>query len=279
MRTPAAGPPGTDDTGQAIAAARKARGLTQSELARQAVISLSLLRKGRAGQPSADPRRPCGARHCTRPGTSIRWQRSWSRTHCRSAPATTRSHGRLRHPARPAACHAAPRGTAPPDKLSDGLAAIFSVRKTRRPPPRVNHRPHSHGPEQCRHEQEQAFALLALAYRAADAIADKHGRHDMSGRATELIRWAAARSADPLLDMMSTYIRAELFFSGQHAPQRPAPARSQTVAVPPASDRLCPSPLRLPGTPPTSWPRLVSGLPSPLCASRRAQRHPAHDGA
>jgi hypothetical protein len=54
------------------------------------------------------------------------------------------------------------------------------------------------------HAQEQAFGLLALAYRAADAIADKHGRHDMSGRATELIRWAAARSADPLLEMMST---------------------------------------------------------------------------
>jgi hypothetical protein len=67
------------------------------------------------------------------------------------------------------------------------------------------------------HEQEQAFGLLALAYRAADAIADKHGRHDMSGRATELIRWAAARSADPQLEMMSTYVRAELFFSGQHA--------------------------------------------------------------
>jgi hypothetical protein len=43
------------------------------------------------------------------------------------------------------------------------------------------------------HEQEQAFALLALAYRAADAIADKHGRHDMSGRATELIRWVAVQ--------------------------------------------------------------------------------------
>lgn len=66
-------------------------------------------------------------------------------------------------------------------------------------------------------EGEQAFALLALAYRAADAIADKHGHHDMSARATELVRWAAARSGDPELEMMSSYVRAELFFNGQHA--------------------------------------------------------------
>ncbi len=86
------------------------------------------------------------------------------------------------------------------------------------------------------HEQEQAFGLLALAYRAADAIADKHGRHDMSGRATELIRWAAARSADPQLEMMSTYVRAELFFSGQHARSGLRIIDSATARAPSASD-------------------------------------------
>jgi hypothetical protein len=86
------------------------------------------------------------------------------------------------------------------------------------------------------HEQEQAFGLLALAYRAADAIADKHGRHDMSGRATELIRWAAARSADPGLETMSTYVRAELFFSGQHARSGLRMIDSVTPPPPPASD-------------------------------------------
>jgi hypothetical protein len=86
------------------------------------------------------------------------------------------------------------------------------------------------------HEQEQAFGLLALAYRAADAIADKHGRHDMSGRATELIRWAAARSTDPQLEMMSTYVRAELFFSGQHARSGLRMIDSVTPPPPPAGD-------------------------------------------
>jgi hypothetical protein len=55
-----------------------------------------------------------------------------------------------------------------------------------------------------------------MAFRAADAIADKHGHTDLSARAIELIRWAAARSDDPLLYGMAAYVRAELFFSWAH---------------------------------------------------------------
>ncbi|HXL87444.1 MAG TPA: helix-turn-helix transcriptional regulator [Streptosporangiaceae bacterium] len=67
------------------------------------------------------------------------------------------------------------------------------------------------------HAQLKAYRLLALAYRAADAIADKHGCHDLSARAIELTRWAAARSADPEMDIMAAYVRAELFFGGSRA--------------------------------------------------------------
>ena len=62
-------------------------------------------------------------------------------------------------------------------------------------------------------QQEQAYGLLALAYRAADAIADKHGHRDLSARAVELTRWASARSGDPTMEMMAVYVRAELFFT------------------------------------------------------------------
>ena len=55
MSTPAARPADADDPGRAIAAARKARGLTQSELARQAAISPSLLRKIERGARSVTP--------------------------------------------------------------------------------------------------------------------------------------------------------------------------------------------------------------------------------
>jgi hypothetical protein len=67
------------------------------------------------------------------------------------------------------------------------------------------------------HERETAFALLAMAYRAADAIADKYGFTDLSARAIELMRSAAAQSAEPLLCGTAAYVRAELFFGGTHA--------------------------------------------------------------
>jgi hypothetical protein len=90
------------------------------------------------------------------------------------------------------------------------------------------------------HQQEQAYGLLALAYRAADAIADKHGHRDLSARAVELTRWAATRSADPALEMMATYVRAELFFTGTHARtgMRLLDAATQTMPAPGDISRL-----------------------------------------
>jgi hypothetical protein len=65
------------------------------------------------------------------------------------------------------------------------------------------------------HDQETAFGLLALTYRAADAICDKFGYCDLSARTIELMRWAAARSGDPILTGVAAYVRAETFFSNQ----------------------------------------------------------------
>jgi len=65
------------------------------------------------------------------------------------------------------------------------------------------------------HDQESVFGLLALAYRAADALCDKFGYPDLSARTIELMRWAAARSGDPVLAGVAAYVRAETFFSNQ----------------------------------------------------------------
>ncbi|HEX9033628.1 MAG TPA: helix-turn-helix transcriptional regulator [Streptosporangiaceae bacterium] len=64
-------------------------------------------------------------------------------------------------------------------------------------------------------DQETAFGLLALAYRSADALCDKFGYPDLSARTIELMRWAAARSGDPMLVGVAAYVRAETFFSNQ----------------------------------------------------------------
>jgi transcriptional regulator with XRE-family HTH domain len=67
------------------------------------------------------------------------------------------------------------------------------------------------------HQRERVFALLVMAYRAADAIADKYGFEDLSARAIELMRQAAAQAGDPLLCGVAAYVRAELFFGRPHA--------------------------------------------------------------
>jgi transcriptional regulator with XRE-family HTH domain len=66
-------------------------------------------------------------------------------------------------------------------------------------------------------ERQAVFALLVMAYRAADAIADKYGFEDLSARAIELMRQAAREAGEPLLCGVAEYVRAELFFGRPHA--------------------------------------------------------------
>lgn len=66
----------------------------------------------------------------------------------------------------------------------------------------------------------EVAALLAAAYRAADAVAYKFGYHDLSARLIELMRWAADHAEDPLLVASAAYVRTETFFAaGVHAPE------------------------------------------------------------
>jgi hypothetical protein len=58
-----------------------------------------------------------------------------------------------------------------------------------------------------------AARLLAQAYRAADAIADKFGRYDLSARIIDLMGAAAVTAEDELLAAASSYVRGETFFA------------------------------------------------------------------
>jgi transcriptional regulator with XRE-family HTH domain len=235
MSARAAGQDDGNDAGQAIAAARKASGLTQRELSCLAAVSLSLLRKIEQGTRPLTP----GVR------AALSTVLGPMPTAGENAPASeriTRALPRLREAMD---AYDIPQDPPPaPRSLSElrrmtGLATTWCLASEYSQlagllPGLITDLTRAalagNG-----HEREQAFGLLALAYRAADAIADKHGCHDMSGRATELIRWAAARSADPLLEMMSAYVRAELFFSGQHARSGLRMIDTVTSSAPPAS--------------------------------------------
>jgi transcriptional regulator with XRE-family HTH domain len=238
MSTPAArSAECTDDDaeGRAIAVARKACGLTQRELSHRAMISLSLLRKIEQGTRSLTP--GVRAALATVFGPVPLADRD------RSAPARIAD-------ALPLLREAMDAYDIPPDPLPARLplpqlrqltesattwrlAAQYAKLADLIPGLIAGLTAAALGSSGL--EQEQAFGLLALAYRAADAIADKHGHHDMSARATDLIRWAAARSADPLLEQMSAYVRAELFFNGQHARHGLRVLDAAIGAMPPAS--------------------------------------------
>lgn len=68
----------------------------------------------------------------------------------------------------------------------------------------------------CRHSERPAYArLLVQAYRAADAIADKHGYYDLSARIIDRLSSAAAATGDPVIGATCTYVRGETFFASK----------------------------------------------------------------
>ncbi|WP_411140396.1 helix-turn-helix domain-containing protein [Streptomyces sp. x-80] len=64
-------------------------------------------------------------------------------------------------------------------------------------------------------DRAAAVRLLVHAGRAADAVAYKYGARDLSARLIDLLRWAAPRTQDPLLDASVAYVRTEVFFAAQ----------------------------------------------------------------
>lgn len=66
-------------------------------------------------------------------------------------------------------------------------------------------------------ERAHAARLLVQAYRAADAVADKFGLHDLSARTIQVLLWAAEQTGDEVTRAAATYVRGENFFcTGEH---------------------------------------------------------------
>ncbi|WP_405786092.1 helix-turn-helix domain-containing protein [Streptomyces sp. NBC_00138] len=62
-------------------------------------------------------------------------------------------------------------------------------------------------------ERAEVARLLVAAYRAADAVAYKNGAHDLSGRLVELMRWAADQAGNERLTAAAAYVRTEVYFA------------------------------------------------------------------
>jgi transcriptional regulator with XRE-family HTH domain len=236
-------PGGGHGMGERIAATRKLRRMTQAQLAEAAAISVSLLRKIEQGSRPVTPgvwssiARALGLGTATAADEARSADRRVSAAipHIRCAldcydlpddgpiaPLADLRAATEKATARRLAAHYA--------SLADTLPGLISE---------LTRAAHGH----TGRDQETAFGLLALAYRAADGLCDKFGYPDLSARTIELMRWAAARSGDPMLVGVAAYVRAETFFSNQRpaAGLRALEAASGPLAAgePPEALAIC----------------------------------------
>ncbi|MFJ7070197.1 helix-turn-helix domain-containing protein [Streptomyces sp. NPDC101115] len=87
-------------------------------------------------------------------------------------------------------------------------------------------------------EHAEAARLLASAARTADAVAFKYGARDLSARLIDLMRWAADRSEDPLVKAVAAYVRTETFFAARAHTVGLAALEQAVEAAPSPSSRL-----------------------------------------
>ncbi|MBO2453757.1 helix-turn-helix transcriptional regulator [Actinomadura barringtoniae] len=207
------------EVGARIAATRTARRLTQRQLAEQAHLGLSLLRKVEQGSRSATDRTldALASALGVQPDSLLgRRVRTSSRVHD-AIPAMRTAIDAYDlpedGPVRPMVCLRQAveettwqRLSSHYTRLAENVPPLLAelARATQHPDDGV---------------VREAATLLTVAYRSADAVAYKYGYYDLSARLIELMRWAASRAEDPALDATAAYVRTEVFFSsGNLAP-------------------------------------------------------------
>lgn len=200
------------EVGQRVATVRRAKRMTQAELARAAFMSLSMLKKIERGDrhPGDDTLDSIAAALGVDPSRIVTGDtRSDSRVHA-TFPAISAA----------IACYDIPMG--PPERtLHDLHAAVQEAVNWRLGAQYARiakHAPvllddvlcalhHTTGADRI-----AAAHLLASTARAVDAVAFKYGQHDLSARLVELMRWAAQQTEDPLTEASAAYVRTETFF-------------------------------------------------------------------
>ncbi|MGW1504202.1 helix-turn-helix domain-containing protein [Streptomyces mirabilis] len=222
------------EVGHRIATARRARRMTQDDLARAAFLSLSMLRKIEQGSrfPSDDTLDAIADALSTDPS--------------RLLTGHARADGRVRD-ALPAISAAIAAYDIPDDgpvrPLTELRAAVDEattwrlasqyVKITRALPDLLTELARAFHAS-TGHQRTEVAELLVTAYRSADAVAYKFGALDLSARLIELMRWAAPEAENPQLEATVAYIRTETFFAARaHSPGLTALERAVDLVPPP----------------------------------------------
>ncbi|MFF4013419.1 helix-turn-helix domain-containing protein [Streptomyces sp. NPDC001717] len=201
--------------GQRIAARRRARRMTQTDLAREAHVSLAMIKGCERGVRSPGP------------STLEAIASALGLDASRLDPAYVGT-GRRVHAALPAISATIagyelaldPAGRPLGQLRSDietavgwRLAAQYGLIAAQVPTLLGDALAHLHatsGPH-----IEEAARLVVAAARTADAVAYKFGAHDLSARLIDMMRWAAGHSEAPDLSACVAYVRAETFLAAR----------------------------------------------------------------
>lgn len=208
-----------ESIGARVSASRKLRGLTQRRLADIAHVSYSLLTKVEAGHATATPAFLTAVARGLRVDMSELTGQPYRGTTARE----DRAHATIPEIRRALLAHGVPvdsDGDLVLRSLEELTAAVdhaSALRQDTRYAELGEYVPGLIGDlalatqEYQGSQRERAWALLAEAYGAADAVAYKLGYNDLSTLAIERVGWAAERSADPLLVGAAQWLRAGSF--------------------------------------------------------------------
>ncbi|MCP3799725.1 helix-turn-helix domain-containing protein [Allokutzneria sp. A3M-2-11 16] len=210
-----------DGVGKRVKTDRKLAGMTQADLAREAHVSLSLVKQVEQGKVPASPAFIASVSAALK----TRAAKLKGQPYEDDTPSSRRLHGGIAELRREIAAYRLPPDDAPPasparlraavaeasklrhraklDALGDELPSLLRALRT------AIH--HADG-----HERDVLFGLLAEAYAAAGQVAYKLGYDDLSTLTTDRVEWAANQSGDPLACAAADfYVAGELIVNAE----------------------------------------------------------------
>jgi transcriptional regulator with XRE-family HTH domain len=207
--------------GRRVKAARQLAGWTQTKLAREANISVSLLKQVEQGRVPASPAFTDSVARALKSSSSKLKGQPFED----DSRLSLRVHSGIAALRREIASYRLPPEDAPPRSLARLTTAVADVSRLRHkakldtlgdelPTLLADLRAAIHHAED--HDREQLFGLLAEAYAAAGQVAYKLGYADLSALTTDRVEWAARQSGDPLaVAAADFYVAGELIVNAE----------------------------------------------------------------
>ncbi|MCX4696890.1 helix-turn-helix domain-containing protein [Streptomyces sp. NBC_01408] len=204
-----------DHIGQRIAARRRARRMTQQDLARESHVSLPMVKSIERGVRTPSPV-VLEALASALGVDASRLDPAYTGTHRRvhaALPAISAAIAGYDIALDPPARSLAELTRAVQEATGWRLAAQYG--RIAAAAPALLADALAHLPAATGAGRAEAARLVVAAARAVDAVAYKYGAYDLSARLIDVMRWAAAQTGDPDVVATAAYVHAETFLAAR----------------------------------------------------------------